>query len=259
MKKDNLTIRDLIEVPDVQTVIRLEQGKTNPKEIAGSFVFTREAGSHFTVITESLLKKKGGGYFLRGDFGSGKSHFLACLYSVLAFGKTITSLQQSHGGIKRIIQADIKILPIDISLIQYRARTPLEQIVILSIENALLERGIETNLTPLSSFLSWLKELLTDAALTRAFSKEFHLENRDLAAWIDEKPKDAYRNGMVFIKNQGLPTPELLIEDRHETFRRALVAIQNAGFDGVFLIIDELSEFFRSKPDMPAPSSTLGN
>ncbi|MBN2440354.1 MAG: hypothetical protein JXJ04_03385 [Spirochaetales bacterium] len=249
MISKNLTIGDLIDVPPVQTVIRLEQGKTNPEEIANSFVFTQEVISHFTVIMESIVKKKGGGYFLQGDFGSGKSHFLACLYTTLEFGKTISSLQTSHGGIKRFVDARIKLLPVDISLIKYRSRTSLEQIIILSIENALLERGTEIHLTPLSYFLTWLKKLLEDTLQAEAFSSEFALENRDIPAWIDQHPKDAYRCGMTFIKNQGLSSPELLIEDRHETFSRALAAVREAGFEGIFLIIDELSEFFRSKPD----------
>ena len=77
------TIGDLVEVPPVQTVIRIEEGRTKSSEIANSFVFTGEVASHFTVIFESLLTDRGQGYFLQGDFGSGKSHFLAALYAWL--------------------------------------------------------------------------------------------------------------------------------------------------------------------------------
>ena len=74
MNKEQL-IGDLVEIPPVKTVIRLEDGRTESDEIANSFVFTSEVFSHFTVISDSLLGYHGQGYFLQGDFGSGKSHF----------------------------------------------------------------------------------------------------------------------------------------------------------------------------------------
>ena len=69
----NLTIGDLIEVPEVQTVIRLEEGRTRSAEISRSFVFTEEVASHFTVLVDSFQGDRGRGFFLQGDFGSGKS------------------------------------------------------------------------------------------------------------------------------------------------------------------------------------------
>ena len=46
----SLKIRDLIEAPPVQTVIRLEEGATKSESIAGSFVFTPEVESHAAVV-----------------------------------------------------------------------------------------------------------------------------------------------------------------------------------------------------------------
>ena len=67
--KRSLTIGDLIEVPEVQTVIRLEEGRTRSEEISRSFVFTKEVASHLTVLADSLLQDRGRGFFLQGDFG----------------------------------------------------------------------------------------------------------------------------------------------------------------------------------------------
>ena len=47
-------------------------------------MFTPEAAAHFSVLAEALASGRGQGYFLQGDFGSGKSHFLAALYAWLA-------------------------------------------------------------------------------------------------------------------------------------------------------------------------------
>ena len=79
MLDQTLRIGDLIEVPPVQTVIRLEEGRTRSLGIAESFVFTEEVSAHFAVLADALAKDHGRGFFLQGDFGSGKSHFLAAL------------------------------------------------------------------------------------------------------------------------------------------------------------------------------------
>ena len=79
-------------------VIRLEEGRTGAGEIASSFVLTPEVTSHFAVLAEALLAGRGQGYFLQGDFGSGKSHFLAALCAWLAGGEARDSLGGRHGG-----------------------------------------------------------------------------------------------------------------------------------------------------------------
>ena len=51
MSPASMRIGDLIDVPPVKTVIRLDEGRDNPAEIAGSFVFTREVSAHLRVIS----------------------------------------------------------------------------------------------------------------------------------------------------------------------------------------------------------------
>ncbi|MCX7031187.1 MAG: DUF6079 family protein [Spirochaetes bacterium] len=122
-------IRDLIEVPPVRTVIRLEEGRTSAGEIAASFVLTPEVTSHFAVLAEALLAGRGQGYFLQGDFGSGKSHFLAALYAWLAGGEARDSLGGRHGGLARLAESGRRYLPVDVSLVNFRATASLESIV----------------------------------------------------------------------------------------------------------------------------------
>ena len=243
-------IRDLIELPPVKTVISLEEGRDNPEDIANSFVFTEEVASHVTVLTESFLNRKGQGYFLKGDYGSGKSHFLAAIYSLL-YNKTKTesleTLAKKHNGIKQLIASNANILPVDISLVNYRAKTSLEEIIIKAIEKALKLWGIDALLTPLSLFIDKLKKLLEESDIKESFSRLIGVTVEDVPFWIEKNPGDAFTFGIRLMKNLGLKTPESLVEERHETLSRALTCIKNAGFDGVILIIDELSEFFRSK------------
>lgn len=248
--KASLTIADLVEVPEVQTVIRLDQGKTEPREITRSFVFTRETSDHFTVITDALMKKKGLGYFLQGDFGSGKSHFLACLYAILDNPQSGANLD--HGGIKRFTGSEKKILPVDISLINYRAKSSLEQIIVESIEKALISRGHEADMSPLSAFISWFITLLKNPSLASSFCESLAKKENELIPWIRNEPKEAYQKALPFLQSKGIDLPELLTQNRDESFEQAFSQVREASYDGVFLIIDELSEFFRSKPDSHA-------
>ncbi len=163
-------IGDLIEVPPVKTVVRLREGRESPEEIAGSFVFTSEVASHLNVISDALREGRGQGYFLQGDFGSGKSHFLAALYAWLRAGSAAEGLSSGHEGLRRSASSRRKVLPVAVSLVEFRSATPLEQILLESIEGALLEEGREAALTPLGAFLQQLRELLKDPDTAAAFA-----------------------------------------------------------------------------------------
>ncbi len=247
-------IGDLIEVPPVQTVIRLEEGRTRSESIAKSFVFTSDVTSHFEVISDALLKEYGRGFFLQGDFGSGKSHFLATLTAWLEDNPGSEVLSHHHEGLRRVKESGRRFLTVDISLVNYRGSTPLERIIVEAIEKALVSHGIEIKLTPLSAFLNYFATLLENKELAVAFAEQAGISDTPEAVdeYLRKDPRQAYTAGMRFMKSIGMPAPETLVEERHETFARVLTAIRHAGFDGLVIVIDELSEFFRSKPDARA-------
>ena len=249
MIDQTLRIGDLIEVPPVRTVIRLEEGRTRSLAIAESFVFTEEVGAHFSVLVDALVKDHGRGFFLQGDFGSGKSHFLAALSTWLSDRPGAEVLSEHHSGLGRTRASGRSILAVDISLLNYRATTPLERIVVETIENALISRGIQTQLTPLTAFLDHFRTLLKSGELADAFSRQLKTSLAEMDAILNSDPRRCYVEGVRFMKEQGLKVPEVLVEERHETFNKTIKAVRQAGFDGLVLIIDELSEFFRSKPD----------
>ena len=145
---DQTRIGDLVEIPPVKTVIRLEEGQSRPEEIAENFVFTGEVSSHLTVIAEALISARGQGYFLQGDFGSGKSHFLASLYTWLSRGPGRETINRHHDGLARAGEQGGKILPVAISLVNYRADTTLEKIILEAVDNALV--GAESDLSSLT-------------------------------------------------------------------------------------------------------------
>lgn len=245
----NLTIGDMIEVPEVQTVIRLEEGRTRSEAISRSFVFTEDVTAHLTVLADSLLQEQGRGFFLQGDFGSGKSHFLAALTACLSTRPGAETLSRQHQGLDRLKASGKKLLAVDISLIQYRATTSLEQIVVEAIEARLTAAGIPTRLTPRAAFLDHLKKLINSESLAAAFAGQLDIRPEEIDAFVREHPRRSYVEGVRFMKELGVEAPESLVEERVETFERTINAIGQAGFDGLVLIMDELSEFFRSKPD----------
>lgn len=247
-------IDDLIEVPPVQTVIRLEAGRTDSESISRSFVFTPDVASHFAVVSDALLKDCGRGFFLQGDFGSGKSHFLATLTAWLEDRPGSNILCDHHGGLRRVKMSGRKFLTVDISLVNYRGSTPLERVIVEAAENALTSRGVEVRLTPLASFLNYFSTLLENRELAADFAKQVSVENTSekIDAYIRSDPRRAYTAGVSFMKRIGMAFPETLVEERHETFGRLTQAVHNAGFDGLVILVDELSEFFRSKPEARA-------
>jgi hypothetical protein len=245
----SLTIGDLIEAPEVQTVIRLEEGRTRSAEISRSFVFTAEVASHLTVVAESLLQERGRGFFLQGDFGSGKSHFLAALTACLNTRPGSEELSRQHQGLDRLKTSGRKLLAVDISLIQYRATTSLEQIVVEAIEARMASAGIPTRLTPRAAFLDHLKSLIKSEDLATALAGQLDIRPDEIDAFLRDHPRRSYVEGVRFMKELGVEAPESLVEERVETFERTIKAVRQAGFKGLVLIMDELSEFFRSKPD----------
>ncbi|MBW2592819.1 MAG: hypothetical protein JRE58_07460, partial [Deltaproteobacteria bacterium] len=126
----SLRIGDLINAPPVRTIIRLEEGRTRSRSILESFVLTDDVSAHFTVLSGALLKKQGRGFFLQGDFGSGKSHFLATLTAWLTDQPESEQLTDRHQGLNRLKKSEKKFLVVELSLLEYRATRSIEQLVV---------------------------------------------------------------------------------------------------------------------------------
>ena len=245
-KDFTLRIGDLIEVPPVQTVIRLDDTLEKSQNITESFVFTADVSSHFDVLANALLQNTGKGCFIQGDFGSGKSHFLAALSAWLAGDTGTERLTAEHEGLRTLKKSGRRLLPANISLVNYRSSTPLERILSTAIEDSLARHGVRVSLSPLSIFLDHFKEILKDPNVAAAFDA-FRGSTSDIDTWFSSKKRLSYAQMARFLKNQGLDIPELLVEEKHEIFTEAIKAVRAAGFHGIILLIDELSEFFRSK------------
>jgi len=79
-------LKELVELPQVKLVIDLDDIKRDPHGIISSFVLTGEVDESLCIILKRINEKKGCGIFLKGNFGSGKSHFLSYLSLILQYG-----------------------------------------------------------------------------------------------------------------------------------------------------------------------------
>jgi hypothetical protein len=80
-----IKVGDLIEIPEIKTVIQLKDIEESSlrQMILDSFVVTTEVMKNLEMILTSFSKTEGKGAFLKGHFGSGKSHFLSILSLLL--------------------------------------------------------------------------------------------------------------------------------------------------------------------------------
>jgi Family of unknown function (DUF6079) len=127
-----IKVGDLVEIPGIKTVIQLKdlQESGLRQMILHSFVVTQEVMKSLEMILTSLTGIEGRGAFLKGHFGSGKSHFLSILSLLLRHPGSWDILAAQEPSLKEFrgrIQAS-KFLVVEISLIQHRASEFLEDI-----------------------------------------------------------------------------------------------------------------------------------
>ncbi|MDI6725656.1 MAG: DUF6079 family protein, partial [Smithellaceae bacterium] len=116
-------LSDIIDIPAIKPVIELDDADTIPGSITSSFVLTREVEEGLRVILTSINAQKGCGVFLKGNYGSGKSHFLSYLFLLLREGgkSLLANYPQIQAGSINLVK---------ISLVKYPASAPLERIVL---------------------------------------------------------------------------------------------------------------------------------
>lgn len=133
-----IRIGDLIEVPEIKTVIQLQDlHDAGLREmILHSFVVTAEVRQSLEMILPSLGGSTGRGAFLKGHFGSGKSHFLSLLSMLLRHPASWEILLHQEPSLERL-RADLldsRFLVVEVSLIQHRGSEFLEDIFLKAID-----------------------------------------------------------------------------------------------------------------------------
>jgi len=130
-------VGDLVEIPEIKTVIQLKDLEETHlrRMILTSFVVTEEVESSLRAILTSLSGPEGRGIFLKGHFGSGKSHFLSMLSLLLREEESWPVLLEQAPSLKNLRQNLLprRYLAVEISLIQHRSTEFLEDIFLTAI------------------------------------------------------------------------------------------------------------------------------
>lgn len=136
-KKEDLHIQDLVEIPDIRTVIQLEDLKDPDlrRMIVETFVITGEVLENLKAVFASISAGEGRGIFLKGHFGSGKSHFLTMLSLLLRHPqswKTVLSQAPSLDEFSTAL-SEARFMTVEISLVQHRSAEFLEDIILKTL------------------------------------------------------------------------------------------------------------------------------
>ena len=130
-------VGDLVEIPEIKTVIQLKDLEDTHlrRMILNSFVVTGEVESSLQAILTSLSGPEGRGIFLKGHFGSGKSHFLSMLSLLLREEQSWPFLLEQAPSLKNLHKNlfSRRYLAVEISLIQHRSTEFLEDIFLSAI------------------------------------------------------------------------------------------------------------------------------
>jgi len=232
-------ISDLVEVPPVQTVIRLDDLSTDAsrRRLLTDFVLTAETGRALATFLGEIAGGQPQGHFLTGNYGSGKSHFLAVAAALLEEPALRSGyLADTDALLDPVweLMGERRFLVVTVSLVEHAGLAYLEDIVTEAVRSRL--PGL--NLPTPEGFVTGVQSYLaaTDPDLLAAHQDLFTAGNVP---------------GVLALAHR-LRLPLTYHTNRRETFARFQAAWREAGYSGLVLLLDELSEFLLAKPDSPS-------
>ncbi len=234
-------IKDLIELPEVKTVIQLSDLERPDlrQKLSESFILTEDVSLALTSCLEAMVSGRGKGIFLQGNFGAGKSHFLTVLSLLLSEDWAWQPVCQTNHRFQpfRRDLAGGNYLVLNISLVEYRSWQRLEDIILAELLNQFrhfpdFTEGLwdfETNIEPI---VSGIKQNFHDRL--QAFCQNLNLENPDIIF-----PQDHLYLLDRFIQQQSLPYK--LPYNRKEIIKNLKRLYESGKKRGLVILIDELS------------------
>lgn len=250
-------IGELVALPPVRTVVRmadLDDAHLRGQLLA-TFVVTDEVALALRGLLGAIAAGDGRGAFLRGSYGSGKSHFLAVLGLLCASQEARTAFERSlpptEEGLRRALAraGARRLLIVRISLVGHGEEETLEEVVWQACSRALREeagRGLAESAAGGDGADS-LTDLVELVHRRYGTAVEAFLAERGLP----DAAALASPGGLRHLEEllDRLNAPFHLRFNRTAALRGMRAIMAERGFDGLFLAIDELSEFLRSKTD----------
>ena len=247
-------VRDLIEIPEVETVIQVSDlyscdENDLKRRFVDTFVLTDDITGGLHAIFSSLSHENGSGFLLKGGYGSGKSHFIAFVASILLhphFASKIPAIQHTLSSTIHGIE-EKPVLPVYLTLTEFPATTGLSDIIIDAISDAMdsekLRNPIADSAGLADDFARIMLPTLKDKFDTYCVQKNILRFDR---------LSELERNSVVmsFLKDCNIPfRPHY---DYRALFSRINAIVTEKFSGGLFLLVDELSEFLRarSRPEL---------
>jgi len=273
-----MKIRDIVTVPSIPRVVQLAAVERLSAAL-DSRAAGRPAGSeeeleaqlsgyleqYFLVdartrtTVQTLLihlathRDHGEAFFVKGLYGSGKSHLLAVLRLLLEHPVAWDFFLRTHPEFAQCAErflAQPPLLAVAVALDEYDGRdTALEDILFREAERALRRPrlDIQAPLTEESYALELIDRHLAPryaAELADFLRQELHLT----ATWAEVRAADpaaALAHARRFIQRHRIPLE--FRQSRVERLGRLLELVQERGLGGVVFLLDELSVFLSSK------------
>ncbi len=249
----SVRIGDLVELPLVRTVIQLAdlEDAELAARILDDFVLTADSDVALSTLLKSISGGKGQGFFLQGNFGSGKSHLLAVLNLLLRSEESWESVARQDTGYeslrRRVIPSSYSNIAVSVSLVEHTGSSSLEDICLPALESALAK---PLGLSPSFAAHPHAVEEIR-AALESRHRNELHAfceENRIEVSRLFDPSRPDLLDALV----RKLDLPFRVRRERSGFFEALASALGGDGPKRAILILDELSEFLRSKPDRRA-------
>src|SRR6056297_2062786 len=247
-----MKIKDLVEVKEVRTVVQMADIK-DPKLrdfLTESFVITDEVEKVMLSFFNDLLNNNGKGYFLEGNFGSGKSHLLSVLSLLLDYEKSWQHILSQKDRSDRLddFYQNIKennYITINLSLVEHSNKEYLEDIVMDEITKFInQDKSLnDFKLKGEQEFIDKISKIIKDEHQNKL--KSFLRENN-----LDEA--ELFTSGSIYLIEKllnRLNLPYRFSYNRQQIFDQIADILDKDKYDGLVILIDELSEFLRSKPD----------
>ncbi|TDI45876.1 MAG: hypothetical protein E2P02_06610 [Acidobacteria bacterium] len=255
-------IGELVELPRVRTVIQLADvsDETLARGILEDFVLTADCDFALSALLDAMTHDEGQGFFLQGNFGSGKSHLLALVE--LLFRPDIDLNLNKDSGWGTLIRQNRRYETLRkklsphagasvvgaVSLVAHAGSERLEDICI-----AALEKTFEGPLGFAPSFTAETAAVGEIRAALESRHREALESFQSRRSVTAERLFDPARPDLLddLVRELDLP---FRVRRQRAAFFDALEA--QLGKDSApkraLLIVDELSEFLRSKPDARA-------
>ena len=152
------TLGDLVDVADVDTVVRLDGTGGRLSDL----VLTGDVAGSLTEVLASAAAPTGAGFFVVGPFGSGKSHFLAAVGELVDDPGSVPALPGWDRRLRDLAGAVPRGLAVRVPLVEYRAEAPLEDVVAERAWRALGRPPVRSGADRLTAWGSFLQGAFAD-------------------------------------------------------------------------------------------------